>query len=166
MRLRQFIPVLDASDVCEWVNYDERVHALWSAHRFSYPLTESDLMEKLSELLAECEQEAFIAIDDEGNKVGFACYSVTEGEGFLKHIIVSPTLRGKGNGSSMLKLILRYATEISGAESVGINVFHVNEAAIRCYERLGFVKESETKAVLTFREEQWNRIRMTFRKGE
>ncbi len=163
MRLRQFIPELDGALLCDWANRDERIHALWSAYRFPYPLTENSLLQVLEQFHTEFAQEAFIALNDQEEPVGFACYNVLNPEtGFLKFIMLSPDYRGQGYGSRMLKLVLRYAEEISGVQTVGINVFHVNEPAIRCYERLGFVKTTETENALTYHEESWNRIGMSY----
>ena len=55
-------------------------------------------------------------------------------------IIVDGSQRGKGLGFAMLSMALEYAFHIRQAKRVTLNVFADNAPAIRCYERLGFVR--------------------------
>ena len=98
--------------------------------------------------------------------VGFFRYSVNteSNEGFLASVIIDPELRGKGYGREMLRLALRYAFELTGAESVQLNVFAENQNAKRCYESLGFVQRSMTKGAFVYKDEAWSRCNMTIAK--
>ena len=49
--------------------------------------------------------------------------------------------RGKGYGRDALQLILNYAFAELNLHRVGLTVMEYNEAAIRAYERVGFVRE-------------------------
>ncbi len=49
--------------------------------------------------------------------------------------------RGKGYGQDALKLILNYGFSELGLHRVGLTVLSYNTAAIRAYERVGFVHE-------------------------
>ncbi len=49
--------------------------------------------------------------------------------------------RNEGLGTEAIRVILRYAFEELGLESVGLSVFEFNEPAIQAYEKLGFERE-------------------------
>lgn len=163
MRLRQYIPSVDASEICDWVNVNERVHALWCANRFPYPLIEDSLNQTLIQLQMEWKDEIFVAVNDDGEKVGFVSYSLNQKkEGFVKFVMTSPEYRGKGIGTQMLLLVADYAKRISKARALQLNVFHVNEPAIKCYSKLGFKVKSETLNAFQYKDEIWNRINMWY----
>ncbi|HJA94218.1 MAG TPA: GNAT family N-acetyltransferase [Candidatus Eisenbergiella merdipullorum] len=121
------------------------------------------ILEKIS---AECGDSAYVATEDNGEMIGFFCYSVNveNNVGFLKFVIVDAKKHGAGYGQKMLKLALCYAFEITGAETVQLNVFAENEIAIRCYEKAGFAKQSMEENAFVYKKERWGRCRMgTFR---
>lgn len=55
--------------------------------------------------------------------------------------IGEPEYRGKGYGNEALRLILNYAFRELNLHRLGLNVFAYNTAAIRAYERVGFLRE-------------------------
>jgi RimJ/RimL family protein N-acetyltransferase len=55
---------------------------------------------------------------------------------------------GKGYGTDAMRLILRYAFIELSLQRVSLNVFEYNLRAIRSYEKLGFVHEGRSRAVL------------------
>lgn len=58
------------------------------------------------------------------------------------------TYRGKGYGSDALALILNYAFNELNLYRVGLSVMSYNTAAIRAYERAGFVREGVTRGAI------------------
>ena len=73
-------------------------------------------------------------------------------------------LRRKGYGKAMIKLALQYVFEITGVKLVQLNVFDENVAAKHCYEKVGFIEESITQNVFTYKNELWNRCHMVVTK--
>ena len=59
---------------------------------------------------------AHVATEDDGILVGFfvMAANVSTNSGFLKFVIVDNKLRGKGYGTQMLKLMLKFAFDIIG----------------------------------------------------
>jgi len=55
--------------------------------------------------------------------------------------IGAPDYRGKGYGQDALRLILNYAFNELNLYRVGLSVMTYNHAAIKAYERAGFVRE-------------------------
>lgn len=60
----------------------------------------------------------------------------------------------------MLRLALRFAFDITGAEMVQLNVFEENIVVKRCYEQVGFVERSTTRDVFPYKDELWSRCNM------
>lgn len=167
MRIRPYIESKDYEHIEKWVD-DERAHALWCANLIPYPMTKENLRRILEKSAADWTDSAYVATEDNGDVIGFFCYSVNvdDNSGFLKFVIVDNTLRGKGRGKEMLQLALQYAFQITGVQSVQLNVFAENTAARRCYEKAGFVERHVEKAVLLYKDELWTRCNMVATKLE
>ena len=151
MRIRPYIPNKDYEYVSKWID-NERTLAFWCANRFSYAIDWTD--------------SAYVATENNGQIVGFFCYSVntTDNIGFLKFVIVDKTKRGKGYGKEMLNLALQYAFQITGAKAVQLNVFNENTLAKQCYEKVGFVERKIDKDVFSYKDELWSRCNMIISK--
>lgn len=65
--------------------------------------------------------------------------------------------RGKGYGSEAIRLMLGYGFETLNLHRIQLDVFEFNEAGIRCYERIGFVKEGVLREHL-FREGRYHDV--------
>ena len=161
MRIRPYIPGKDYEYVSKWVD-DERTHAFWCANRLPYPITQQSFHVFLEKNAVDWTDNAYIATENDGQAVGFFCYSVntTDNIGFLKFVIVDKTKRGKGYGKEMLNLALQYAFQITGANAVQLNVFNENALAKQCYEKVGFVERSIDKDVFPYKDELWSRCNM------
>ena len=162
MKLRPYrygedYPLMEA-----WIT-DERAHALWCARRFPWPLTQESFEGKLR-ALEEKGDRPFIAETEEGEHVGFVCWSPgpAVGEGRLKFVVVDPKRRGRGVGRELVSLAAAWG-KAQGAETARLSVFTVNLAARRCYERAGFTPERLEEGVFPFYEENWGRCDMSLR---
>lgn len=98
---------------------------------------------------------------------GFFSNNVNEKEdsGFAQYIVVDASLRGKGYGTQMLTLLLKYAFTITNVSTVRLNVFDANVRAKKCYEKAGFTQEAFTPNALEFEGESWGRCLMAARKS-
>lgn len=161
MRIRPYIEVKDYEYIEKWIN-DEKIHALWCAGQIPYPVTRQHFHDLLERAAMEWTDSAYVATEEDGTVIGFFCYSINieDNEGFLKFIVVDPEKRGRGYGKEMLELALKYAFWITGAERVQLNVFSVNHAARRCYEKIGFTQRAVTDHALSYRDESWSRCNM------
>lgn len=185
MRLRQYRQT-DFSAVEKWID-SERIHALWCANAIPYPMTRESFHALLKQNAEQWGDSAFLATEDDGQLVGFFCYSTSAGNqtlarqasdsqtadrghdtednyGFLKYVVLDPERRGQGCGTRMLKLALKHAFEITEVDYVQINVFDANEAARKCYARIGFTERGLTENALTFRGETWARHNLIIKK--
>lgn len=165
MRLRPYIPIKDYQYLANWIG-DEKTHAMWCANLIPYPITSQNLDRLLEKNAIQYTDSAYVATQDNGIPIGFFCYSVNvdDNSGFLKFVIVDSRKRGSGLGQEMLRSALRYAFHMTGVSLVQLYVFEENMAAVRCYEKAGFRKESIAKNVFPYHDEQWSRCHMNIRK--
>ncbi|MDO4299700.1 MAG: GNAT family protein [Lachnospiraceae bacterium] len=167
MKLRPYRQETDFKFIKEWIS-DERTHALWCANLIPYPLTSEHMEAILRKDEMEYGGHPFTAADDNDRPVGFFTLSVNQNEqdAFLKFVIIDQSLRGKGYGTKMLKLILDYAFQNVDVTSVRLNVFDVNTAARKCYSKAGFTEQRLQPDTFRFQEELWGRCSMTAQKTE
>lgn len=143
LKLRTYKPI-DAQTILSWCK-DEISFRKWTSDRYdSFPITPEDMNQKYIDYNGDCaEPDNFYPMTafDENGVVGHLILRYTGGEkrtirfGF---VIVDDAKRGLGYGKEMLKLALKYAFEIFGAERVTLGVFDNNPSAYRCYRAVGF----------------------------
>ncbi|HJB91037.1 MAG TPA: GNAT family N-acetyltransferase [Candidatus Eisenbergiella merdigallinarum] len=165
MRIRPYIANKDYECLSKWID-NERTHAFWCANLLPYPMTPKSFHDFLEKNAMDWTDGAYIATENSGQAAGFFCYSVnTENNmGFLKFVIVDSTKRKKGYGKEMLNLALQYAFQITGAETVQLNVFNENILAKQCYKKAGFIERNIDKDVFSYQDELWSRCNMVVSK--
>lgn len=165
MRLRPYIPLKDYEYIQNWIS-DERVHALWCANLIPYPMTSEELQSVLDKDALDWGGCVYVATEDDGKLIGFfvLAVNVVNNTGFLKFVIIDNELRGKGYGTQMIKLLLRYAFDIAGVSSVQLNVFDANMNAKKCYLKAGFTEDGFSANAFTFKNESWGRCHMVVSK--
>jgi RimJ/RimL family protein N-acetyltransferase len=57
---------------------------------------------------------------------------------WLGHVVVDPNRRGCGVGREFLRMLVDHASKQLGASRLSLIVFPENQAAIRCYQAVGF----------------------------
>ena len=164
MRLRPYRKT-DFTYIEKWVK-DKRTHALWCANMLSFPLSSEEFHAKLEKDEKDWGGCGYTFTDDTGKPFGFFIYSINEEEnsGFVTLAIVNGDVRGKGYGTQMMKMLLRYAYFITNVSSVKLNVFDCNERAKRCYEKAGFDTVNVILEAFSFEEEKWGRCFMVARR--
>lgn len=164
MRIRPYIKS-DFDEIRNWIT-DDRTHALWCADLIQYPLEKEDFEDKLAEMALKYGDAPYVATTDEGNAVGFFCFSANldTNEGMLKFVMISPAFRGRGYGCEMVDLAVKNAFETTNIDMVQLNVFSNNTIARNCYLSAGFSERSITDKVFCFNDEMWGRCNMIIRR--
>lgn len=62
---------------------------------------------------------------------------------WIGHVLVNPRYRGQGVGARFVSAMVSEALTSLGGERISLVVVPANEAAIRCYESVGFVRAGE-----------------------
>ena len=123
----------DADVILSWC-CDEKSFYQWSAGVLGdYPITQDDFgfVEKLM---------PFTAFDESGILGFFTFRKPNESCNELRFgfVIVDPERRGQKLGKAMLRLGLKFAFELYGADKVSLGVFENNLSAYYCYKAVGF----------------------------
>lgn len=100
---------------------------------FSSPWSEADIAALCSDPRAVC----FVALCD-GKPVGYAGMYTVLDEGMINNVAVDPAFRRRRIASELLSALIRHAEE-HGVKELTLEVRHSNEAAVRLYEKEGFV---------------------------
>lgn len=159
MRLRPYKKG-DAKVICTWISGEES-HFMWCANTLPYAFTEEEFQKRVDEY-EDMGESAFTATDEDGNPIGFFFLKIQKQEkkGFMRYIIVDPSVRGQGYGRQMVRLAAEYAFHIAGLSSIGLNVFDDNPAAAACYKGIGFTFQDDKLPLLDFQGRIWGRTRM------
>ena len=160
LRLRPYKPC-DAEIIEKWIR-DEDIFLKWGGLLFGdYPITAKTIDDKYRLNNGGCEEPdnfyPWVALDDSGKVVGQFIMRYLHGDPKILRfgwVIIDDAVRGKGYGSQMLALGLKYAFEIMGVDKVTLGVFENNEPAHRCYQKLGFKDKEITP------KKPWNVIEM------
>ena len=129
---------------------------------FTFPLTD----EQLDKSLSDKNRFAFVIKDEETNPpVGHAEIYLTEQSALLSRILISDVKqRGKGLGQQIVHLLLDFTFTNFEQEKAELNVFDWNIAAIKCYEKVGFVINPGQKLERKIKDTVWTAINMTIDK--
>ncbi len=134
----------DAECIAEWCS-ERTVFENWGGERFGqFPINADIINDKYLNKNGDCtESDNFYPMTaaENGRPLGHFIIRYTNGDRRILRfgwVIVDSNIRGKGIGRAMLKLALKYAFQILGAEKVTIGVFEHNQQAYRCYRAVGF----------------------------
>ena len=161
LRLRPYQDT-DADVILSWP-MDDKAFYQWTAGILGeYPLTK----ERFSQLKALTR----FTLLDENEVAGFFTLrnptNIPE-EVRFGFVIVDPRKRGKGYGKEMLRLGLKYAFGIYGAQKATLGVFENNPSAYFCYKAAGFrdvtVENQETYRVMG---EDWKCLELMIEEGK
>ncbi len=165
MRIRPYIESKDFEELKNWIT-EERAHAMWCANLIQFPMEKESFEKTMREASDRFGVSPFVVTSDEGELIGFFCYSVNldSNEGMLKFVMNNPKYRGKGYGKEMLRLAVKYAFEITNVQAVQLNVFPENERAKKCYESVGFTERKTDLNAFAYKDELWGRCNMIIRR--
>jgi len=147
----------------------------WSGPKFSWPLDEAQLDAYAA--------EAAPAADAVGRRLIYSAADAASGEVFghielneidpyersatiARVLIGPPELRGTGLGAAMVLAAMRIAFEDLGLHRLEIRAFDFNEAALRCYRRLGFVEEARFRDRRRVGDTYWTVVGMAMLEDE
>ena len=160
LRLRPY-KSCDSEIIEKWIQ-DKDVFLKWGGEHFGeFPISAKTIDDKYRLNNGDCvEADNFypwVAFDKENHIVGHFIMRYLNGNNNLLRfgwVIVDDSMRGKGYGTEMLRLGMKYAFDILGVDKITIGVFENNEQAHKCYIKAGFADKETVNA------EPWNIIEM------
>lgn len=125
--------VADLAHVCSWFSDAEQLQ-LWAGPYLAWPPQLDALIEQI-DFLAQPAFSLFI------NGFGLAGFAQLQASGERYHfarVAIAPSARGRGYGGQLLAAIIaRYPN----APGFSLYVYRHNQAAWRCYHKLGFSQQ-------------------------
>lgn len=134
----------------------------WAGPAFSWPLDEDQLAAYAAE--ASGRRRIWTAVHTGSDEaVGHASLRLDPGHrsGRLGRVLVAPGARGRGVATAMLVRVLTSAFDTVELDRVELGVFTHNTAAIRLYERLGFVCDHVLRDVEHVDGRPWSAMQMS-----
>ena len=156
--LQEFTPA-DFKRLQSWID-SEATLVQFAGPIFQYPLTD----EQLHAYLAEPQRRAYKVMHHQ-RPVGHAEILLSE-DGVAKLcrlLIGNANDRGKGWGEQMVRALVDLCWRKFDVKEIELNVYDWNTAAIRCYEKVGFVKRSEKAFESKAGEEIWWAVNMVLK---
>jgi len=145
-----------------WVDNKELLITI-AGNYFSYPLT----VDQLKAYLDDEKSYPFNIIDTDENKtIGHAEICEMSNEIFKidKLLIGDKLSRGKRLCQPIMRALADHAFTQLHASIVELNVFDWNTAAIKCYDRTGFVINADKTASFEVGDKKWTALNMTIEK--
>lgn len=157
IELRPFVET-DARLLLDWITTEEQM-VLWSGTMFSWPLTE---MRLAATAISPYRRSWIGHAPGTDTAVGHISFSVDERHrgGRISCVLIAPAARGGGLGAALVNAILDMAFGELALHRVGLGVFTCNAAALRLYERLGFVREGVVRDSARVGGAWWSSVEM------
>ena len=132
----------DFNRLIAWVD-SEAILTQFAGPIFQYPLT----YDQLYDYIAEPQRHAFNVLHRQ-RAIGHAEIMLSEdGIAKLCRILIGrPEDRGKGWGEQIIRVLVDVCWTKYGVKEIELNVYSWNISAIRCYEKVGFVKRLEASS--------------------
>ncbi|MFW7526159.1 GNAT family N-acetyltransferase [Vibrio ostreicida] len=130
----------DYPQLIDWIDSDE-LNYLWGGPKFDYPLT----IEQLQQHYGQHAARPFLFFIDKQLAGFIELYRVCKVEHRICRVLICPAHRGKGYAAIMMKLAIKKAQEQYQAQRLSLRVFAHNQAAISCYQTLGFNTDEVVK---------------------
>ena len=146
----------DFKQLIEWVN-TEALLINWSGFLFRFPLTEESLEWYIKDSNDINTSDAFIykAVNIQSGKtvghISLGGISRKNKSARISRVLVGNTdEQNKGVGRQMIHEILKIGFGPLHLHRIGLGVYDDNTAAIKCYERSGFVTEGIFRDILLY----------------
>lgn len=156
--------VADLLDVRKWIDTPAAL-LQWAGPVFSYPLDEPQIREHLAGTDQPLSaRRAFTAVDEADRVVGYLELDRIDRENrtaSVSRVIVSPDTRGEGYGGEMVRRAVTVGFDDLELHRIGLRVFAFNDAALACYERVGFTREGTLRDARRHGDEYWSLVQMS-----
>ncbi len=168
----EFFEKPDFEQLIEWIE-DEHLLTNWAGSLFRFPLNERSLdwyIENSNDL-EKSDVLIYKVIDSASGKtighISLGSINRSEGSARITRVLVGNTTeRGRGVCQHMMKAILKIGFEEMGLHRISLGVYDFNTSAIRCYEKVGFVKDGLMRDVKKYNGGYWSLVEMSMLEDE
>jgi RimJ/RimL family protein N-acetyltransferase len=129
----------EIQNVLKWSEDREDFLKQWS--NFTYPLTREQFESRINS-----EDYMVFSIEKDGKMVGtiqMFRFDWDKASARIGCYLISPEERGRGIGTVALSKVVQYAFNELHLKKLDLGVYDYNTGALKCYEKVGFVKINE-----------------------
>lgn len=160
----------DFQQLINWINTEELLMN-WSGRMFNFPLTQDSLAWYIEDTNNLQKSDAFIykAVDENNTIVGHISLggiSQTNKNARISRVYVSEEGRGKSICQQMVKAVLKMGFEELKLHRIALGVYDTNQAATKCYEKVGMKIEGTTRDGILYNGNYWSMIEMSMLEHE
>ena len=134
----------------------------WAGPGFDWPLTEDQLRDYRGKAVGDPEKFRQLTAVEGGIAVGHVELTLERKHdlAYIGRVLVAPSERGRGIGTALMHEVVRLAFDELDLHRISLNVFDFNTPAIRCYERVGFIKEGHLRETRRASDGYWSLLVM------
>ncbi|WP_060860230.1 GNAT family N-acetyltransferase [Paenibacillus riograndensis] len=165
MRLR-YMDALDFGHLQRW-SLSADFLKQWAGPSFTYPLDHKQLTNYLegANHPAESDKLIYCAVEGEEQQVvghiSLSAIDRANGSARISRVIVDPAQQGRGIGQRMIQELLRIGFDGLRLHRLSLGAFSFNQAALKCYERAGFIREGIQREAALFGENYTDCIQLS-----
>ena len=153
----------DIERLITWID-TEYINVVWASKKFNFPLEKEQLLNHfINAKAANIAVFKLVDINLETNDkivVGHAEIDNLIEEIKISRIIIDEKCRGKGFGTSSMKLLIQWIKDnLTGYNRICLTVFTFNEHAIKVYQNVGFELLEIDHGYFQYGEEIWDRAK-------
>ncbi|MCM1990732.1 GNAT family N-acetyltransferase [Oceanirhabdus seepicola] len=136
----------DIINIIDW-NKDKDADFLmqWAGRYYTYPITEEQIITRLENKNSKSDINIYkIVLDKTNEMIGTVELFFPENNpdiAVIGRFLIEEAFRGNGYGEEALKETVNKAFDKFGFNKVVLGVFEFNKNAIKCYEKVGFIKD-------------------------
>lgn len=147
----------DWEDLEKWISCESEL-IQFAGQIFSYPIDRK----QVESYLSDSNRTVFKIENYQKQSIGIAEISIEkEDVAKLARILIGEkSMRGKGIGTELINKLTEYGFNHLKKGRIILNVFSWNVAAIKCYEKAGFLKVDKPRRFVNVDNEKWEKIEM------
>ena len=162
----------DFGQLIRWIDTED-LKINWSGPLFSFPVTEEDLKWYIQDSNDPSESEVLIykAVDrPSGETIGhisLGSISRKNRSARISRVLVGQTCsRGKGYCGKIIREILKVGFDELHLHRISLGVYQPNQAAIKCYQRVGFSIDGVLRDNRKVNDTYWSLVEMSILEDE
>lgn len=147
----------DFDTLKSWVDTPEALFQ-FAGPIFSFPLTDQQLTDYVG---MEDKRPMKVVLSDTQETIGHCELNFENGQRRLSRILVgNKELRGQKIGEQMVRKMADLLFADPDTKEIDLNTFDWNKAAIRCYEKVGFVIDDEQTEPMIVGDQVWTKLNL------
>ncbi|MFC1495272.1 GNAT family N-acetyltransferase [Thermodesulfobacteriota bacterium] len=155
-------------EIVSWIKSESDM-VQWAGLVFTWPMTQKQFKEHIKKGKKETQTLFPFVMVNDNRLIGYCELSAFHrhtNQARLTRVIISPWHRNKGMAAVMLKEVLNFGFETLDLNRIALGVFDFNEAAIKCYKKLGFSLEGTMRESAKTGNTYWNCYLMSILRKE